>query len=84
MRTWSRALSGMLCGRCMRVIVAGEPVQVIALEGVKHQKRRCVGCAEGDPPPDLPAVVRAHRTTKPMQPIRALAFDWKAAAAHGR
>jgi hypothetical protein len=52
------------CGRCDREIPAGEPLLVLTVVGVRAL-HRCADC-EGPAPPELPAQVVQHSTTRPM------------------
>ena len=84
MRHWSRAVCEELCGYCQQVIYVGQPVQEIRVTGITRTMRRCMTCAEGPVPPDLPATHVPSARTKPMVPIRSLAglpLDWKQRAA---
>lgn len=54
MRTWRRAEWDHVCGACARPIRRGHPMQVIAIIGCAAKPIRCVLCAEGVPPSDLP------------------------------
>lgn len=60
MRTWTRADRDRLCGNCHKPILCGQPLQEIASapeRRVKTVKLRCVNCADGQPPPDLPVAI---------------------------
>ena len=50
----------------------GEPVMFIKLPNVKREMKRCVECA-GEAPPELPAWVPKHHTTKRMTPTKKIA-----------
>jgi hypothetical protein len=52
LRTWARVLVPSLCGLCGRSMARGEMVQLIHVAGIT--KRRCVACADSEPPPNLP------------------------------
>ncbi len=86
MRHWERATRAQLCGRCGVQISNGAPIQTITMSHLKAHLVRCEGCAQGQAPPDLPAVPVRGRTTSRMQPVKKLAerFDWKAAAGGDR
>lgn len=80
MRQWVRVSHATLCGYCAAVIAPGDPAVTVTIAGVYNVVRsrvRCQGCA-GEPVPDLPIYVERSRGTKRMQPVRKLAFDWKA------
>lgn len=64
MRTWRRAESEVACGHCGGRILAGTPLQVLHVEGVRPAFFRCTGCAT-EPAPELPAV----NPTTPKTPI---------------
>lgn len=89
MITWTRATWNHLCGACGRQIQPGHAMQIVTVAGVGKPFRRCVLCAEGVPPPDLPEFVAPAPRTKRMEPIgrvasrtvQALPFDYKQAAA---
>jgi hypothetical protein len=66
MRTWTAAppKAGWTCGLCGHAIADLDPVQLLTLPGVddfasRHARRRCVGCAVGQP--DLEAIDGARR-----------------------
>jgi hypothetical protein len=87
-RTWTRAIGDTICGgHAQHEIRLGDPMQVIALPDVKRVGVRCCLCADGEPPPDLPARVE---TSIPIQATSlvhgrvgniALPMDFKMAAA---
>lgn len=83
MRRWIRATITTQCGaRPEHLIQVGEPMQVLEIQGMKRSLVRCVQCAQGDPPPDLPQVAGPKQSfTKPMKPLKQTAQDWKAKAA---
>ncbi len=56
MRTWARTPVAILCGACGAVIQRGDPVQRIAIIGVKRAKNRGACCADSEAPADLPDV----------------------------
>ena len=53
MRTWSRTTSTTLCGGCGKPLAKSEPILLIQLPNVKHDRVRGECCA-GSAPPDLP------------------------------
>ena len=67
MRRWKRAVVTVRCGACPSLIPAGDPAQEVILPGMKRSLVRCRGCADGDVPPDLPAVME---TTAPAGMVR--------------
>lgn len=89
MRTWTRAIGATKCGSCGRDLVVEDPIQLVILEGVKRQGQRCVWCADGEPPPDLPAAIVNRSVPVPVTHLlRArpgtLPLDYKFAAAGDR
>ena len=46
----------MLCGGCGAAVEKGAPIQAIHFPMVTRVTLRCVQCAEGAPPADLPAL----------------------------
>jgi hypothetical protein len=62
------------CGRCDREIPAGEPLLVITVVGVRSL-HRCAEC-EGPAPPDLPAPIVQHATTRRMTPLAKARGAW--------
>lgn len=75
MRTWMRLPGPRLrfCGGCDQPIAPGDPVQVVTLEGLQRELLRCAGCAEGDVPPGLPALLEQVPEFGRFQPIHAVA-----------
>ena len=69
MKTWARATQAITCGRDpSHMIELGDPIQVITIHQLARRLIRCVQCAEGTPPPDLPALV--ERQIEPSTPLR--------------
>jgi len=54
MRTWTKVAYADRCGSCGVVLETGSWMQLLQLPGVTKQKARCVECAEGKPPLDVP------------------------------
>lgn len=73
MRSWSRAIVSVRCGKCGTLLPEGALVQTIRLRGVKRPLCRCALCAEGEAPPDLP-FVEPGRLTKRMQKLETPAW----------
>jgi hypothetical protein len=89
MRTWTRATVDTLCGGCPRLVLQGEPLQEIRLQGtltkdgevtaeihVKTPKVRCIVCADGPVPADLPPLQPRSTaiTATPLRPQGDLDF----------
>lgn len=55
MRTWERVTYQERCGACGTLLSADAPMQTITRHGLKRKLLRCVLCAEGEAPPDLPS-----------------------------
>jgi hypothetical protein len=66
--TWVRLTDRATCGRCGAELADGTAALLIELPGVKHPRVRCEICA-GPAPPDLPAGLVRHDSTKKMQPL---------------
>jgi hypothetical protein len=91
MRTWARATGNTFCGLCAKPIATGAPVQLVTFGGnfaLARPRLRCEKCAEGDAPPDLPALIERRPALVPMVPLVAirvlpgmLPLDWKARSA---
>ena len=76
MRTWERVTFVATCGTCRTVLGEGMVMQVLTLPNVKRRMIRCEDCADGEPPPDLPAHQVKHQTTKRMQQIAKAIPEW--------
>ena len=79
MRNWTRANQNMFCGYCAnREIAKGDAYQLVQLFDVKRQLVRCVECADGPPPADLPPFVeRSHEpvSTTPLKTAKPARLD---------
>lgn len=87
MRTWARIPDRASCGGCGQELKQGSPVQLITPDPsrpISKPKVRCVFCAEGTPPADLPPLVAKSVSTKPMVHIPSgagtLPLDFKRAS----
>lgn len=87
MRSWTRAGQDCLCGHCRVALVRGTPIQVVTMAGLTRRLVRCLWCADGLPPPDLPALMeQANPAPLPFVRFTAdmLPLDFRAAAAGER
>jgi hypothetical protein len=70
MRTWRRVIDMEHCGGCGQTLKPGQPMQVVESDPSRNLKRkrpfvRCVFCADGTPPDDIPPMVLRSRVIKP-------------------
>src|SRR3954470_8119476 len=75
MRTWERVAYREKCGRCGMLVHEGSPIQTVTRHGMRRKLMRCENCAEGDAPPDLPALPERETVEQiaarfPMAPAR--------------
>ncbi len=63
MRTWERVTYQERCGNCGNLLSADSPMQTITRHGLNRKLIRCVLCAEGEPPADLPIRERSVELT---------------------
>lgn len=85
MRTWIRTPRRLVCGKCAAPIAIGDLAQVLSRAEQTWRLHRCVSCADGEPPEDLPALPeRIEVTPQPKRhfaKMARMAEDWKAKAA---
>ena len=82
MRTWTRAASDALCGRCAGEIRPGDPVLMIQVAMVKKRLTRCEQCAD-EPVPDMPLQrapekpqLRSFESLLAIKPSALRPFTW--------
>ncbi len=78
MRTWARVSLRGRCGACGTVLEHNTLVQELSFSGMKRKLLRCVSCADGPAPLDLPVLTERHehgRSTKPMKSLAPLAAN---------
>lgn len=77
MRHWERVAYREKCGRCGDLIAAGSPIQTASVAGITRKLIRCEKCADGEAPPDLPALPERETVEQiaarfPLAPARAI------------
>ncbi len=72
MRAWERVTYSERCGGCGNLLVADSPMQTISRHGLQRKLIRCVLCADGEPPSDLPIRERHVELTDQVERMKAL------------
>ena len=62
MRTWVRVATDTLCGRCGAQLSSNAPAQLVTMPPATWKLLRCVACADGPVPDELP-----YRSLKPIE-----------------
>lgn len=70
MREWGRVYGTKHCATCGAELVDGSVVQLLTLDHVKRKIMYGPCCAEGSPPPDLPAKIEHAPLFDAMKPIQ--------------
>lgn len=81
--SWTRSPIENRCGLCGREIPAGQPQQQLMGAQLRHAKVRCVDCADGEVPADLPAQPERREEPPILVPVRQFAglpLDWSVRA----